>query len=87
MSSKWQMRDARAHFGKLQCRAMSDGPQVVTRRGEDVVVVLSMEDYTLMQARKPTFIEHILSGPKLDDEIVDMINERPRDYGRDTDLE
>ncbi len=86
MNKKWQMQDAKARFGELVRKAAAEGPQVVTYRGVDTAVVLSMDDYKRMQPNKKSFVEHILSGPKLDDDIVDMINERPYDTGRDIDL-
>jgi antitoxin Phd len=83
MSSKWQMQDAKARFAELIRKASAEGPQVVTYRGVDTAVVLSTHDYRRMQPDKKSFVDHLFSGPKLDDEIVDMINERPRDMGRD----
>jgi len=83
MSTKWQMQEAKARFGELVRKAGSEGPQVVTFRGVEAAVVLSMEDYKRMQPDKKSFVDHILNGPKLDDDIVDMINERSRDTGRD----
>jgi antitoxin Phd len=81
--SKWQMQEAKARFGELVRKAGTEGPQVVTYRGVDTAVVVSMKDYAQMQPSKKSFVDHLFSGPKLDDEIVDMINERPRDMGRD----
>ena len=83
MTAKWQMQEAKARFGELVRKAGTEGPQVVTYLGQDTAVVLSVEDYERMQPNKKSFVDHILSGPKLDDDIVDMINERPRDTGRD----
>jgi prevent-host-death family protein len=83
MSPRWQMQEAKARFGELVRKAGSEGPQVVTYRGVDTAVMLSMEDYKRMQPNKKSFVDHILNGPKLDDDIVDMINERSRDTGRD----
>jgi prevent-host-death family protein len=83
MTSKWPMQEAKARFSELVRKARTDGPQVVTYRGQDAAVVLSVENYERMQSNRKSFVDHIFSGPKLDDDIVDMINERPRDTGRD----
>jgi len=83
MSTKWQMQQAKARFAALVRRASTEGPQVVTHRGVDTVVVLSMADYTRMQANKKSLVEHLFSGPKFDDDIVDMINERSREPARE----
>ena len=83
MSAKWQMQEAKARFAELVRKAGTEGPQVVTHRGVDTAVVLSMDEYKRLQPSKKSFVEHLFSGPTLDDEIVDMINERSRDTGRD----
>ena len=87
MGSKWQMQDAKAKFAELVRRANAEGPQIVTHRGAETAVVLSIEEYRRLNAARPSFLEHILNGPKFDDEAVDLINERSRDMGRDIDFE
>jgi prevent-host-death family protein len=80
------MQEAKAKFGELVRNAATEGPQIVTFRGTDQAVVLSIEEYRGMQAKKPSFVAHLLSGPKLDDETVDLINARSREKSRDIDL-
>ncbi len=41
----WPVQDAKQRFSSLVEAARTDGPQVVTRHGREVAVVLSMEDY------------------------------------------
>jgi prevent-host-death family protein len=83
MSQKWQMQEAKARFAELVRKAGTDGPQVVTHRGVDAAVVLSIEEYKKLQPKQKSFVDHLFSGPKFDDEIIDVINERSRDTGRD----
>ena len=61
----WQAAAARRQFGALVQRALDEGPQVVTRRGEEVVVVLSTEDYRRLTGRKRDFTDFLLNGPDL----------------------
>jgi prevent-host-death family protein len=42
----WTLRDAKLHFRELVRRAQADGPQRVTVRGKDAVVVMSPRDHT-----------------------------------------
>jgi antitoxin Phd len=83
---KWQMQEAKARFADLVRQAAAVGPQIVTYRGADTAVVLSIDEYRRLEAKRPSFVEHLLSGPKLDDETVDLINQRSPDMGRDIDL-
>ena len=87
MAAKWQMQDAKAKFAEVVRRAQSEGPQIITHRGTDTAVVLSTEAFRQLKGSKPDFVEHILNGPKIDDEFVDLINERSRDMGRDIDFD
>ncbi len=41
----WQLQEAEQEFSRLLQRALDEGPQVVTRHGEAVVVVVSAEDH------------------------------------------
>jgi antitoxin Phd len=79
----WQVQEAKARLSEVIERARTDGPQVITRHGEERAVVLSIEDYRSMTAPKMDFISYLLSGPKVDDFEI----ERDKDTGRDVDLE
>lgn len=78
----WRMQDAKARLSEVIACAHSDGPQTITRHGTERAVVLSIEDYRALTARKPDFRAHLLGGPKLDDFSI----ERDRDTGRDVEL-
>jgi prevent-host-death family protein len=80
---KWQMQEAKAKFSDLVRRAANEGPQIVTYRGADTAVVLSIDEYRRLEAKRPSLVEYLLSGPKLDDETVDEINNRSTDTGRE----
>jgi len=83
---KWQMQEAKAKFADVVRQAAAEGPQIVTYRGADTAVVLSIDEYRRLEAKRPSFVDYLLSGPKLDDETVDLINQRSTDMGRDIDL-
>jgi prevent-host-death family protein len=83
---KWQMQQAKAKFAEVVKRAASEGPQIVTYRGADTAVILSAEDYRRLEAKRPSLVKFLLSGPKWDDETIAVINDRSKDTGRDVDL-
>jgi prevent-host-death family protein len=86
MPDKWQMQEAKARFGELVRKAAAEGPQIVTYRGAETAVVLSIEEFRRLEAARPSFVDHLLGAPKLDDDLVDLINDRSLDTGRDVDL-
>jgi len=57
----WPLQEAKRRFSELVRRAVHEGPQVVTRHGEEAVVVLSAADYERLT--RPDFKEFLLSGP------------------------
>ena len=78
----WQIQDAKARLSEVITRACREGPQMITRHGAERAVVMSIEDYRALAARKPDFRAHLLGGPKVEDFSV----ERDRDTGRDIQL-
>ena len=86
MTHKWQLQDAKAKFSEVVKRAATEGPQVVTQRGVEAAVVMSMADYRRLEASRPSLIEYLRGGPALDEETLAVINDRSKDTGREIDL-
>jgi prevent-host-death family protein len=42
----WKLQDAKARFSEVVDRALTHGPQVVTRHGDNAVVVVSYAEFT-----------------------------------------
>jgi antitoxin Phd len=50
----WKLEDAKARFSEVVRRARTEGPQHVTVRGKDAVVVIAVETLEkLLPAKKP----------------------------------
>lgn len=82
MTAIWKLQDAKAHFSRLVKEALEKGPQMVTRRGEDAVVVLSAREYAGLVSGRPDFRDFLLSCPKVEGVCFD----RHKDYPRNVDL-
>jgi prevent-host-death family protein len=61
----WQVQQAKQQFSALVRRALDEGPQVVTRHGEEVVVVLSAREYRRLTEAVPDFKGFLLAAPDL----------------------
>ena len=61
----WQLQEAKQRFSELVQRVLDEGPQVVTRRGREVVVLVSASEFQRLTGRVPDFKEFLLSGPDL----------------------
>lgn len=80
----WQLQEAKNKFSEVVQKATSEGPQEVTVRGKRAVVVVSAEEYDKLAGEpKQSFVEFLLSGPAWDDELVELINDRPKWKSRD----
>jgi prevent-host-death family protein len=78
----WQLQTAKQKFSELVDQAVREGPQIVTRRGREVAVVLSIDEYRRLREGEPDFKRFLLEGPRFDDLEI----ERSRDTGRQIDL-
>ena len=67
---EWKLAEAKNRFSELVNKALSEGPQLVSRR-TDRVVVLSENEYKRLAGQKPNLIEFLLDG-NLDLESVDL---------------
>jgi prevent-host-death family protein len=76
----WQIKDARANFSVLVDKAISDGPQIVTRNGKKAVVVISIEEWTRHERRRGDLVEFFAHSP-LREEGIEIV--RQRDYPRE----
>ena len=83
---EWQLQDAKNRFSELVRRAREEGPQTVTVHGKPAAVVLSADAYAALTTQRASFTDYLLSGPPWPDDLVDTINARARDMGRDIDL-
>ncbi|MFB9950446.1 type II toxin-antitoxin system Phd/YefM family antitoxin [Rhizobium puerariae] len=78
--NSWKLEDAKARFSELVRRARSEGPQRVTVRGRESVIVISTEELEKLTKPRPQkpfleFMEELgLNG-------LDI--EREEDRGRD----
>ena len=80
----WRLEEAKARFSEVVRRARTEGPQHVTVRGRDAVVVIAVEELArlLPPAAPQQPLVAFLQGLELGG--VDL--ERERDLGRDVAL-
>lgn len=60
----WQLQEAKSRFSELVDLTLSEGPQLVTRRGQDAVVILSAKDYRRMSGSAPSLLATLLNAPR-----------------------
>ncbi len=75
----WQVQDAKQRFSELLRTVRAEGPQIVTRHGVEIAVVIDIADYRHMRGDIPEFKDYLRSGPGFDDLDLTRAAERPRD--------
>jgi prevent-host-death family protein len=78
--TRWQLQEAKNRLSEVVRRASSEGPQVITLRGDDAVVVVAVDEYARL-ARKPkgSLVDFFSKSP-LGALSLDL--DRSRDTGR-----
>ncbi|MEZ2222136.1 type II toxin-antitoxin system Phd/YefM family antitoxin [Rhizobium sp. RCC_161_2] len=80
---RWSLETAKARFSEVVRHARDDGPQRVSVRGREAVVIISVEDYDrLMPARPKLPLVEFMESLSLSELNV----ERESDTGRDVEL-
>lgn len=74
MISIWQLQEAKQRFSELVRLTLEQGPQVVTRHGEEVVVLVPADDWRASQRPHRDFKAFLISAPSF--EALDLERER-----------
>jgi prevent-host-death family protein len=85
----WQLQEAKQRFSEVVRQAQDEGPQVVTRHGREVVVVIAFEEYQRLAPNRRSFKQFLRSEPFFDDLDfqVDLELARSREPAPEIDLE
>lgn len=83
MKTIWKLQDAKSHFSQVVEDALRIGPQYVSRRGVEAIVVLAAAQYEALLANKPGLADFLLTCPAVGDELV---LERQKDLPRSMEL-
>ncbi|MFM2067416.1 MAG: hypothetical protein RLZZ584_2325 [Pseudomonadota bacterium] len=71
----WPVQDAKARFSEFLEKCLTEGPQMVTRRGTEAAVLIPAEQWRRLQASAQPSLKALLLAeqPRADD-----LPERPR---------
>ena len=63
MGKKWRVQDAKSRFSELLDTTLAEGPQIVTKRGVETAVLLSIEQWRrLERMTKPDLKDLLLAS-------------------------
>jgi prevent-host-death family protein len=79
---KWTVAEAKAKLSEVIERAEKEGPQRITRHGEEAVVVVSAEEWARKAKRKGNLAECFAESPLRGVELeVRRKKDKPRENG------
>ena len=71
---EWRLADAKNRFSEVVSRALAEGPQLVRRRS-DAVVIVARRDYEKLTGERPGFKEFLTGkGPRL--KVLNLTRDR-----------
>lgn len=78
----WPVQDAKARFSEFVDACIAEGPQVVTRRGTETAVLVSMEQWRRLQATHRPSLKDLLLTDTARVEL--LVPERGKAHRRQT---
>lgn len=83
MTKVWQLQEAKNKFSQVVNEAVDKGPQVITRWGKEIVVILSREDYGRLKKSQIGVVEFFQNSPLVG---VELDLERDKTHPREVTL-
>ena len=79
-SNSWQLQEAKSKFSQLVDKAIHHTPQIVTKHGNNAVVILSFDDYKNMLKPEKDLVTFLRNSPLMGEELdISRDNDLPRD--------
>ena len=79
MINRWAVQDAKARFSELLDVTLSEGPQIVTKRGVETVVIIPIEQWRRLEGMaKPNLKELLLASEARTEELTPPRRQRRR---------
>jgi len=76
----WAVAEAKARFSEVIDRALANGPQTITRKGQKAVVVVSAEEWQCKTKRKGNLAEFFAPSPMRGSGLkIKRTKDRPRE--------
>jgi prevent-host-death family protein len=71
----WQVQEAKQRFSEVLRAVEQEGPQIITRHGDEVAAIVDIEDYRRMATPKRDLKAVLLGPPHFDDDMIDIMDE------------
>ncbi len=76
--SAWPVQDAKSRFSELLDVATAKGPQIITRRGVETAVIVSIEEWRRIGAQPRRSLKELLLAPEPRIDLAPYLPKRGR---------
>jgi antitoxin Phd len=83
LERRWQLQEAKNKFSRLVELARQDGPQIVTKHGQEAAVLLSIDEYRRLVRPKTSLVQFFQKSPLAD---IELDLTRSKETSRDIEL-
>jgi prevent-host-death family protein len=80
---RWQVQEAKQRFSEVLRAAEAGEPQIVTKHGEEVAVVIDIAEYRRLRGESLSFMDYLRAEPAAE---ANFDVDRPRDLPREINL-
>jgi antitoxin Phd len=63
MARTWLLEEAKNKLGEMIEEAIQHGPQIISRQGTDIAVILSYEEYLVLKGNRANLAQFFLESP------------------------
>ena len=61
----WPVQEAKARFSELLEKSVTEGPQIVTKRGVETAVLVPIDEWRRLQQRARPTLKELLLAPEI----------------------
>ena len=69
MNRTWQLQEAKQKLSKVVDAALNQGPQIITRHGKEVVIVIGYERFKIMTSSDQKLSDFFRNSPLAGEEL------------------
>jgi len=71
----WQLQEAKSRFSEVVDVTLSEGPQMVTRRGQEAVVIVAAQEYRRITGQTGSLVHTLLHAPRGEPLLLERLPE------------
>jgi antitoxin Phd len=60
----WQLQEAKSRFSEVVDLTLKEGPQLITRRGQEAVVIMAAQEFRRLTGAAPSLRATLLNAPR-----------------------